>query len=157
MPKMSPTPSRISREDLFSKVAELYGQRSTCPRASVGVVAVRDGRIVAAGYNGAPAGHKHCYEVGCELTQEVARPDEMNMEIVEHCIRSVHAEANMISWAAREGIKLQGTVIYLTHTPCQHCAKLLINADIRSVHIKNAYGHQGGVELLYASSILVFG
>jgi dCMP deaminase len=133
---------RLSRNELFANVAQLYGQRSTCPRANVGVVAVRDGRVVAAGYNGAPKGHDHCLNVGCEMEND-------------HCVRSVHAEANLISWAAREGIRLHGTTIYITHTPCKHCAKLLINAGVSAVYIENEYGHSAGIPLLFKSKVLV--
>lgn len=169
--KQESQPHRIPRTDLFYGIAELYGKRSTCPRAQVGAVAVREGRVVAAGYNGAPAGHKHCTEVGCELHYTYigeGAPDawalkDGRVEIgvtpedsEEHCTRSVHAEANLVSWAAREGIRLRGTQIYLTHTPCEHCSKLLINAGVEEVRILNQYGHEGGTKLLFASDILVF-
>lgn len=158
MQKTLQTPSRVSRRELFLQIAELFGQRSTCPRAQVGAVAVQNGRIVATGYNGAPAGMPHCTDVGCKLTKEILSFDgQGNIPIdQEHCIRAVHAESNLIAWAAREGIKLLGADIYLTHTPCYTCSKLLVNCGVKSVTHARTYGHDTGLELLRSSNILVF-
>lgn len=147
---------RISREALFMEIASLYGKRSTCPRAQVGVLAVRDGRPVAAGYNGAPSGMPHCTEVGCDLTHEILSIEGQAHLPVEHCIRAVHAEANLISWAAREGVKLHGTSLFITHDPCVACAKLLVNAGVKEVSVAIRYGYGGGIELLQESKVLVF-
>jgi len=126
---------RLSRPELFIGVARLYGQRSSCPRAQVGVTATREGRLTASGYVGAPHGQPHCFEAGC---------------IIENggCIRSVHAEANMISWAARTGIPLEGTTVWSTHAPCLSCAKLLINAGIEVFVYEHPYRDYRGIELL---------
>lgn len=109
---------RLSRPQLFMEVARLYGRRSSCPRASVGVVAVQAGRIVSAGYAGAPSGQPHCLDVGCRIVDD-------------HCVRSVHAEANMVAWAARTGTSLEGSEIYCTHFPCLSCAKLVGNVGVQ--------------------------
>lgn len=124
--------SRLSRQELFYEIARLYGRRSSCPRADVGVIAVRAGRVTAAGYVGAPAGLAHCDQIGCLMESG-------------GCIRSVHAEANMIAWAAREGIALFGTDVYCTHLPCLACAKLLANTGISSLYYEQDYrDHRGG-------------
>lgn len=128
-------PQRLSRPELFMHVAQLYGLRSSCLRAKVGVVAVREGRIVAAGYVGAPSGMAHCLDVGCEIEDG-------------GCIRSVHAEANMIAWAARTGVALEGTEIYCTHMPCLPCAKLLLNAGIDKFRYDLPYRDERGFNLL---------
>lgn len=107
--------SRLSREKLFMHVAFLYGERSSCVRAKVGVVAVREGRIVAAGYCGAPQSQPHCLDVGCDLEDD-------------RCVRTVHAEANLVAWAARTGTPLEGCEVYCTYYPCYTCAKLIANA-----------------------------
>lgn len=122
----------------------------------MGAVAVQNGRIVATGYNGAPAGMPHCTEVGCELESVANTWAVPNSPPEQHCIRAVHAESNLIAWAAREGIKLSGADIYLTHTPCYTCSKLLVNCGVKSVHHANPYGHDSGLDLLRASGILVF-
>jgi dCMP deaminase len=135
-------PRRLSRPELFVQVAALYGRRSSCPRADVGVIAVRDGRIIATGYCGAPSGMKHCDEVGC-------------MVVDGGCVRSVHAEANMIAWSAREGIALKGSTVYCTHEPCYNCAKLLANTGIEEVHYTTPYRDHTGTDLLMGLNILV--
>lgn len=127
--------SRLGRNELFFEVARLYGRRSSCPRANVGVIAIRDGRITAAGYVGAPRGMPHCMDVGCLIENE-------------GCIRSVHAEANMVAWAAREGIPLKDTTIFCTHLPCLACAKLLANAGIDSLYYEEIYRDPRGGVLL---------
>lgn len=104
----------------------MYGQRSSCLRANVGTVAIREGRIIAAGYCGAPHGLPHCTSVGCEVVDG-------------HCIRSVHAEANLVAWAARTGTSLESTTMYCTHEPCRNCAKLIANAGIEMVWYGEAY------------------
>lgn len=117
---------RMPRHTLYMGVADLYSQRATCRRASVGAVAVRDGRIIAAGYNGAPAGLVHCLEEGCIL-------------VAGHCVRAVHAEANLVSWAARTGTALDQVEIYTTSQPCLACAKLLVNAGVVRVVFRDRY------------------
>lgn len=134
------TAPRLSRPDLYLCVAQLYGLRSSCKRAKVGVVAVREGRIVAAGYVGAPSGMPHCLDVDCEIQDG-------------GCIRSVHAEANMIAWAARTGIALEGTEIWCTHQPCLNCAKLLINVGIKKFRYDLLYRDDRGHHLLQDSGI----
>lgn len=110
-------------------VARLYARRSSCPRASVGVVAVREGRIVGAGYNGAPSGLSHCVTVGCDVVDGV-------------CRRAVHAEANLVAHAAKTGTPLDGTHVYTTHSPCHNCAKLLLNAGVLAITFEAEY-HEG--------------
>lgn len=131
---------RLSRPRLFLTVASLYGARSSCSRAQVGVIALREWRIVASGYVGAPRGEPHCLDEEC---------------IMEGggCIRSVHAEANMIAWSAREGISLKDTMVVCTHQPCLSCAKLLLNAGISSFIWRSPYRDERGLELLKRNGI----
>lgn len=139
---VGPPRERLSRPRLYMGVAELHGQRSTCRRAQVGVTAVRDHRIIASGYVGAPAGMPHCLDLGCDIENG-------------GCIRSVHAEANMIAWAAREGISLHNSIFWCTHSPCFNCAKLISNIGIRGLVYKQAYRDNRGVELLINQDIRV--
>lgn len=131
---------RLSRPDLFMSAAMLYARRSSCLRAQVGAVAIREGRIVSAGYVGAPAGMPDCTSNGCEIENG-------------GCIRSVHAEANLIAWAARTGTPLQGTEVYCTHSPCLACAKLLINVGITRFHFIQDYRDHRGTQLLWLFGI----
>ena len=127
------------------QIAELVSLRSTCDRANVGCVIVRNNRIVVSGYNGSPTGMEHCQDVGCLTT-----------EVHPGCLRTVHAEAGAISFAAREGIKLQDSILYVTMSPCLECAKLIINAGIKVVIFKAQYRDLGGVLLLLKAGIQVF-
>jgi len=121
---------RITRGQLFMEVARLYGRRSSCPRADVGAIAVVQGRIIATGYCGSPEGASHCVDVGCDM-------------IEGHCIRSIHAEANLVAYAARTGTSLKGTYIYCTHAPCFNCAQLLLQAGISWYVWEHPYRRNG--------------
>jgi dCMP deaminase len=110
-------------------------ERSTCPRAKVGAVIVRDRSILATGYNGAPAGLPHCTEVGCLLY--VSRTPAGENE--ENCYRTIHAEINAIAQAAKNGSSIRGADIYITHTPCIHCLKVLINTGIKRIYYEREY------------------
>lgn len=107
-------------------IAGMLGQRGTCPRARVGCVIEKDGRILSTGYNGSLSGEVHCDDVGCEMVDG-------------HCIRTIHAEANAICFAARHGISLEGAVLYVTgwHSGCCHrCEKLARAAGISEIITK---------------------
>lgn len=111
---------RPNRSELFLQVARLFATRSTCTRGQVGVVAVQGGRIVATGYNGSPPKAPHCTDLECDMSAG----EEAG------CQRAIHAEANMVAWAARHGASLEGAVVYSTHSACLRCAQLLVSAGI---------------------------
>lgn len=120
---------RITRPDIdeyFLKIASVVAERSTCRRHHVGSVAVRDKHILATGYNGAASGLKDCLELGC-LRDELNIPSGTRHEVC----RGIHAEQNVIIQATLHGVSLEGATIYVTHTPCILCAKMLVNAKIR--------------------------
>lgn len=119
------------------RITREVAERSTCLRAQVGAVIVRDRSILATGYNGSPAGMPHCIEpgVGC-LIYESRTPDG---DIEQNCFRTIHAEINAISQAARNGGAIRDADIYVTHTPCIHCMKVLINTGIRTVFYEKPY------------------
>ncbi len=119
-------PARLSIDEYFLKIASVVAERSTCRRHHVGAVAVRDKHILATGYNGAPSGLKDCLELGC-LRDELNIPSGTRHEIC----RGIHAEQNVIIQASLHGVSLEGATIYLTHTPCALCAKMLVNAKIK--------------------------
>ncbi|MFW5996270.1 MAG: deoxycytidylate deaminase, partial [Halanaerobiaceae bacterium] len=110
-------------DEYFMRMAELAAERSTCLRRQVGAVLVKDRRILATGYNGAPKGLAHCEKTGC-LRQEKSVPSGQRHEIC----RGVHAEQNLIAQAAVHGVKSEGGIVYCTTQPCVICAKLLINS-----------------------------
>jgi len=112
--------NRVSWERYFMNLAIQAATRSTCPRKSVGAVIVRDKTVLSTGYNGSLRGAPHCTEVGCLMEND-------------HCIRTVHAEANALVQAAHNGVRLEGAEIYVTASPCFNCFKLIVNAGIRRV------------------------
>jgi len=141
---------RPDKDEYFLKVAAVVAERSTCLRHHVGAVAVRDKHILATGYNGAPAGHKDCLELGC-LRDEQNIPSGQRHEIC----RAIHAEQNAIVQAALHGVSLEGSTIYCTHTPCVLCAKMLINARITRFVSYGKYNDDSFRELFGCSGIEV--
>lgn len=133
------TSDRPSRADVLLLVAFAVAQRSTCTRLHVGAVAARDGRILATGYNGAPSGTPHCTHPPSEV-----------------CTRSMHAEANVIAYAARHGATLEGCTLYATDSPCYTCACLLINAGISTVVFNRRYRDDSGLRLLADVGVKVY-
>ncbi len=117
---------RPSWSQYFFDIARVVATRSTCPRANVGVVLVRDRRILTTGYNGSPKGGDHCFQVGCRLDEN-------------HCERAVHAEINAIAQAALHGVSLAGATCYATHQPCRNCTKALIASGIAEIIFSTAY------------------
>ena len=142
-------PNRPSWDQYFMTITREVAERSTCLRAKVGAVIVRDRSILATGYNGSPAGLPHCTEVGC-LVYESRTPDG---EIEQNCYRTIHAEINAISQAARNGAAIRDADIYVTHTPCIHCLKVLINTGVRTVYYARPYKLNTVKELLKGASI----
>jgi len=126
---------RPSWDQYFMMITHQVADRSTCVRAKVGAVIVRDKNILATGYNGSPAGLPHCTEVGC-LVYESRTPSG---EIEENCFRTIHAEINAIAQAAKNGASIRDGDIYITHTPCIHCFKVLINTGIRRILFEKPY------------------
>ncbi len=127
---------RESRHGMAMQMAVIASRRSTCNRRQVGAIIMLDGRPLSIGYAGSPAGTPHCLDVGC-----LYGPDG-------GCIRTQHAEANAIAWAARKGIQLEGSTMYVTLSPCLSCAKLIVNAGIKKVIFDEPYRDESGVDYL---------
>ncbi|RKX70844.1 cytidine deaminase [candidate division WOR-3 bacterium] len=123
---------RPSWHEYFMEIAKLVAQRSTCLRRKVGAVLVKEKRILATGYNGAPRGIRHCAEVGC-LRENI--PPGSRHEIC----RGIHAEQNAIIQAAYFGFSIRGSTLYSTHQPCFICTKMLINAGIVEIYYLEEY------------------
>ena len=115
-------------------ITKMVAKRTTCLRRGVGAVLVKDKRILATGYNGAPAGLKHCEEVGC-LRENESIPSGTRHELC----RGLHAEQNVIVQAAYHGIAIGGATIYCTNKPCVICSKMIINAGIKKVYYDEGY------------------
>ena len=117
---------RPSWDEYFMRITAEVAQRSTCNRAQVGAVVVKDKRILTTGYNGSPRGLPHCTEVG-------------GLMVDGHCVRTIHAEQNALLQGALHGVALAGGTVYVTHQPCLNCAKMIINAGITRVVFTRAY------------------
>ena len=141
---------RPSWNEYFLKIADLVSERSTCLRRKVGAVIVKDKRVLTTGYNGAPSGIVHCEEAGC-LREKLHVPSGERHELC----RGLHAEQNAIIQAAHYGINIDGSIIYVTNQPCMICAKMLINAGIKKVIIKEGYPDKMAREFLDAAGIEV--
>lgn len=141
---------RPSWDDYFMSIVELVKTRSTCLRRQVGALIVKDKRILASGYNGAPVGCKHCAETGC-LREELGIPSGQRHEIC----RATHAEQNAIAQAAYSGTCIKDSVMYVTAQPCVLCAKLAINAGISKIIFKGDYPDKLAMELLQEAGIRV--
>lgn len=126
---------RLTWDQYFMTITQQVAERSTCNRAKVGAVIVRDRNILATGYNGAPAGMPHCTEAGC-LIYESKTPYG---EVEQNCFRTIHAEINAIAQAAKNGSNIKDSSIYVTHTPCIHCIKVLVNTGIKRVYYESPY------------------
>ena len=135
---------RPSWDEYFMQMAELTAQRSTCLRRHVGAVIVKDKHIVATGYNGAPRGIAHCDEKGGCLRQKMGVPSGQRHELC----RALHAEQNASIQAATLGQSIENATIYITHQPCVICAKMIINAGIKRIVVKEGYPDELSVEIL---------
>lgn len=132
------------------QIAHLVKTRATCPRRQVGAVLVKDRRILATGYNGAPRGLAHCPPEG-ELHDW-----PRGCMRAGHCIRSLHAEQNALLQAANLGIACEGSTMYVTCQPCNACAKMIINAGVRQVIYEGDYPDPFSLELFRDSQMEVY-
>jgi dCMP deaminase len=140
--------SRISWDEYFMQIAHLVSQRSTCLRRNVGAVIVKDKRMLATGYNGAPSGVAHCLDTGC-LREKMKIPSGQRHELC----RGLHAEQNAIIQASLYGISVKGSVFYVTNQPCVICAKMLINAGISEVVASAGYPDELAMDFLKSARI----
>lgn len=122
------------------QIAHVVASRATCPRRSVGAVIVLEKRILTTGYNGAPQGLAHCTEVGCYI-------------VGGHCLRALHAEQNAILQAALNGVSTRGATLYVTCQPCNHCAKMILNAGIQRVVFEGEYPDEFALELFAEANL----
>lgn len=141
---------RPSWDEYFMEMAHLVARRSTCLRRQVGAVLVKDKRILATGYNGAPSGLEHCLEIGC-LREKLKVPSGQRHELC----RALHAEQNAIIQAAVYGTPLKDSVLYLTNQPCIICAKMIINAGIKEVIIGGDYPDEMARDFLKTAGVKV--
>jgi dCMP deaminase len=118
----------------FMNIAHQAATRSTCDRKNVGAVIVRDKTILSTGYNGSIRSLPHCDEVGHLMENG-------------HCVATVHAEANAIIQAAKNGVRIDGAELYTTASPCWSCFKLIANAGIRTIYYGEFYRDERSIEV----------
>ena len=140
---------RLTWDQYFMTITRQVAERSTCNRAKVGAVIVRDKNILATGYNGAPAGMPHCTDLGCLIYQS----KNPNGDMEENCFRTIHAEINAIAQAAKNGSSIKDAAIYVTHTPCIHCLKVLVNTGIKNIFYEIPYKIHTLDEILRATRV----
>jgi dCMP deaminase len=134
---------RVSWGTYFMNIAKEVATRSTCDRKYIGAVIVREKTILSTGYNGSIKGLPHCDEAGHEMVDD-------------HCIRTTHAEANAIVQAAKNGVEINKSDIYVTASPCYNCFKLIANAGIKTIYYGEfyredrilEYAKEAGIELV---------
>ncbi|MFA5114525.1 MAG: cytidine/deoxycytidylate deaminase family protein [Candidatus Omnitrophota bacterium] len=141
---------RPSWDEYFLEVAELVAKRATCLRRQVGAVLVKDKKILSTGYNGAPSGLDHCFDIGC-IRQKLNIPSGERHELC----RGLHAEQNVILQAALHGTSTKDSTLYITNQPCAICAKMLINAGIKEVIIADGYPDRLAQDFLKQAGIKV--
>ncbi len=117
---------RSNWDEYFMQIAGVVASRATCDRKRVGAVIVRDKTILSTGYNGSIRGMPHCDEVG-------------HMMENGHCVATIHAEANAILQAAKNGVAIEGATLYVTASPCWPCFKMIANAGLRRIHFGELY------------------
>lgn len=153
--------SRPSRDTILMDSARLWSSRSTCSRLGVGAVFAREGRILVTGYNGAPAGLPHCnHKCDCHRQEIEGQWDDEprhfdGCNALKPCIISEHAERNGIAWAARHGVRLGESEVFITHMPCLPCAMSLINVGVVRVVYDEPYRDSAGVGLLRQANVVV--
>ena len=143
---------RTDKIDYYLGIAAAVLERSTCLRRQYGAIIVRNDEIISTGYNGAPRGLEHCgdREGGC-LRQQLGIPSGEKHELC----RALHAEQNAIIQAATLGQSIEGASIYITHQPCVICAKMIINAGIERIIVKEGYPDQLSVDILTEAGLRI--
>ncbi len=137
-------------DEYFMDIAGLVSKRATCRRRAVGAVLVKDRRVLATGYNGAPSGLRHCLDIGC-LREQLNVPSGERHELC----RGLHAEQNAIIQAALHGVSVNGSTLYCTNHPCIICAKMIINAGIKTVVIQEHYMDKMAEDILKEAGVKV--
>ena len=145
---LGPPRSRPSWHEYFLQLARQAATRSTCLRRQVGAVLVRDKRLLATGYNGAPRNTAHCLDVGC-LREQMGIPSGERQELC----RAIHAEQNAIIQAAVHGVAIEGATLYTTLQPCVLCAKMLINCGVTEIHYLEGYPDELSAAMLEEAGV----
>jgi len=126
---------RPSWDAYFMALAKLAASRSTCLSRPTGCVIVRDKQVLSTGYNGSMPKAPHCIDEGECYRRSIKAPDDGKYDFC----RSIHAEANAVALAAKEGVELEDSTAYLTLFPCYTCTKLLVRAGVKEIVYEMGY------------------
>lgn len=126
---------RPNWDEYFMEIVHAIAKRGTCDRGRSGAVIVKNKQLISAGYVGSPMGMPHCDEVGHQIKKTVHEDGT----VTEHCVRTVHAEQNAICQAAKNGVSINGSTLYISMTPCRVCAMMIVNAGIKRVVCMKKY------------------
>lgn len=129
------------------KTAKIYAQESKARRLKVGAVLIRDDRVILTAYNGTPTGADN----NCE--DEFIGDNGETILVTKDSV--IHAEANIISFAAKYGISTQGCILILTHSPCYTCSKLIIQSGIKKVLYDEPYRDTSAIKFLRDNNIII--
>ena len=144
------TDKEIKWAKRYMSMADLVGSWSSCLSRKVGCIITVDRRVVATGYNGAPAGIPSCRETGFCLRE--GSPSGENLDVCW----AVHAEQNAITWAAKSETALKGGDIYVTTFPCSTCMKLIISSGIKRVFYGEDYNSPLSRQLAEKAGIEIY-
>ena len=138
------------------KTANIWAEESSCNRAKVGCVLAIDGRVITTGYNGTISGADNCCEDACEVCGGTGKVASYEEQECDRCggkgLTSkktvVHAEANAVLFASKNGIPTDGATAYVTLMPCVECSKMLMQSGIHRVVYEKDYRDKSGIEFL---------
>ena len=136
------------KDTVFLQMATLLGTLGTCDRASVGAIIVKEGRAISWGYNGALPSMPHCNENNHGWGEDYRSVESFG------CRNVMHAEANAICFAARQGISTEGCTLYTEMSPCENCARLIVSSGISRVIYRAAYRDETGISVLRRAFVL---
>lgn len=149
---------RPSLVDTLISIAVTVSKRSTCSRRNNGaVIATEKGVVLSTGYNGSLSGMEHCNH-DCECTRfllEEVHDSWCPAHVENGCTTAVHAEANAVYFAARNGVSTEGSSIYCTTEPCIKCAEAIVQSGIIECVYELEYRTHAGIELLRAAGVRV--
>lgn len=149
----------LSKYDkIMIDTAILWSEQSYADRLKVGAVLSKNGRVLLTSYNGTIAGTDNNCEIKCKSCNGTGRYQVSNLEY-DDCDKCqgkgkitspylLHAEQNIIAWAARKGIATENATLYITHNPCKDCAKMIAQAGISRVVFKEYYRDKDGIKFL---------
>jgi dCMP deaminase len=134
--------------DAYIKTAETFAECSTARRLHVGAVIVKDDRIISIGYNGMPIG----WDNNCE--DELKWPNG-EIKFLTTKPEVLHAETNAIAKLAKSTESGLGATMFVTHSPCLDCAKLVYQSGINTIYYRNSYRNEDGIQFLEKAGVKI--